>query len=329
MTYGVLAHFESVSAARAAWEGTRQHLVRVSDLCTALGLAGPQSGRSPLDIPKGFSTSQAAGRMEELLKIYPRHDVEFTLADLPEAVLVDIRQAARSRYQHLLEAGRAVVLQHLMDLSPGDEESPESWKRLLFWLAKPEDLSSWRVLATVLNRLSSPDGGGDPIISLEAFLRKERFELRVSGLDLRLPDNLALSPGGPLTVHFRNATGEASSFAFQLRGEGRRDADLPMTDYWFQPADPLALTYMPGDALWIDLQVTKAKQPGWRLTWAANRSTMYQFERFAGAPRLHRENQENLQGELIEGAALKNTPQGGIPPVPDLLPALPARFERK
>jgi hypothetical protein len=185
------------------------------------------------------------------------------------------------------------------------------------------------VLATVLGRLAKPDGSDDPVTSLRVFLRKERFELRVSGLDLRLPDNLAVEPAGPLTVHFRNAAGEASSFAFQLRGEGRRDADNPMKDYWFQPAEPLTLTYTPGDALWIDLQVTKAKQPGWRLTWAANRSTMYQFERFAGAPRLHRENQENLQGELIEGATLKNTPQGGIPGVPDLLPALPARFERK
>jgi hypothetical protein len=328
LTYAALFHFESVAAARTTWEGVRQRLKRVSDLSSALGLAGITPGRAPLDIPADFTIPQATARVQELQTTYPRYETEFTLADLPEAIEGDIRKAAKVRYQSLLEPGQAVVLQHLMDFSPGDAESPESWKRLLFWLTKPEDLGSWRVLATVLNRLTRPDGT-DPITALEAFLRTERFDLRLAGLGLRLPDDLALRPAGALTVHYRKGTADASSYAFALQGEGRPDPDKRATLYGFQPTEPLAIVYSPGDVLWIDLPVTKAEQPGWRLTWAANRSSVYQFERLNRPPRLHRDSQENVQGEQIPTVYLESSPPGGIPRVPDLLPAMPGRFERK
>jgi hypothetical protein len=328
LTYAALQRFETVATARTNWDGVRQRLLRVRDLSMALGLAGSQPGRSPLDIHAGFSLPEAVGRLEQLQKNYPRFREEFVLADLPEAITDAVRQAAQARYAKILNVGRAVVLGHLVDLSPSNEETPESWKRLLPWLAKPDDLESWRVLANILARLANREAA-DPVADLERFLRADRFDVIVRRVALELPDDQQLRPAGPLTIRFQKTPmTEAVTYSLDLQPDERRDATRRVTRFSFQPSDPIAFTYSPGDTLWIQLPVKKADQPGWVLTWTNSRSKVYQIERYALAPRLHRSEQENTQGDPVDGV-LAISPESGVPPVPDLLPAVPPKLDRR
>jgi hypothetical protein len=57
-------------------------------------------------------------------------------------------------------------------------------------------------------------------------------------------------------------------------------------------------------------------------TWARSRSEVYQHERLARPPRLHRRDQGNTTGELAAGVVLRATEGTGIPPAPDLLPVV-------
>src|SRR6266849_6519099 len=70
VTYGTVLQVDGVAVARGNWETVRRKLERIRDLSTALGLAGATAGRSPLDIPAGFQVEQAAGRLQELDKLY-------------------------------------------------------------------------------------------------------------------------------------------------------------------------------------------------------------------------------------------------------------------
>ena len=72
--------------------------------------------------------------------------------------------------------------------------------------------------------------------------------------------------------------------------------------------------------MWADVPVKSGDNPDWVLTWSAARSQVYQFERLVQPPRLHRKDQPNLEGEMIERITLQVTPDGGLPRAPDLLP---------
>src|SRR5207245_2851980 len=100
VTYATVLQFGRVVAVRENWETVRRRLEGVRDLSAALGLPGPLPGRSPLDIPAGFQADQAAGRLQELQRLYPRFQQEFNLAELPETIVGEIRQTARPRYEN-------------------------------------------------------------------------------------------------------------------------------------------------------------------------------------------------------------------------------------
>ena len=51
-----------------------------------------------------------------------------------------------------------------------------------------------------------------------------------------------------------------------------------------------------------------------------SRSPVYQFERLRQPPRLHRRDQENVEGKIAEGLTLSVLPESGLPKVPDLVP---------
>ena len=57
--------------------------------------SGALPGRAPLNIPAGFQAEQAAGRLQELEKSYPRFQREFPLSELPEAI--DERSVVKDR----------------------------------------------------------------------------------------------------------------------------------------------------------------------------------------------------------------------------------------
>jgi hypothetical protein len=332
LPYATVFQFDRVAAARENWQTLRQKLERVRDLSAALGLAGAVPGRSPLDIPAGFQADQATGRLQELEKVYPRFAKEFNPTDLPEAILGEIRQAARTRYQHLIKAGQEVVLHHVFALiSPASaeegkataaRESLEAWRQLETWLADPKDLKAWRVLADILAHLKDP-AAVDPVSALAAFLRRDRFDLIMRRLILEIPENLKVRPEGRLVIHL--ISGEKRMLLnYEATGEESRDPRRRVIRYVFQPVGEESLTYKPGDTLWADLPVLSAGSSGWMLTWARNRSRLYEFERLSRPPRLHPRDKENLEGETQEGILLEVTPEGGIPKVPDLLPEVPS-----
>src|SRR5205823_2072641 len=126
---------------------------------------------------------------------YPRFEKEFVLTDLPEAVVAELRRVARANYENAIEAGREVVLRHLQQAAPSGEETPECWQAIKGWLADPEDLAAWRVLARVLARLQDAEAP-DPVTALAAFLNKNRFELDIKQLTLEIPDDLKVRPAG-------------------------------------------------------------------------------------------------------------------------------------
>ncbi len=70
-----------------------------------------------------------------------------------------------------------------------------------------------------------------------------------------------------------------------------------------------------------------AGSSGWVLTWARNRSQVYQFERLQRPPRLHPKDKANTQGEVQEGISLEFPPEAGIPKMPDLMPVVPLSWD--
>ncbi len=325
LTYETVLRFDRVAEHRKSWERLRQRLERVRDLSTALGLTGALPDRSPLDIPANFAVAQAGVRLQELENAYPRYAKQFTVAELPDAIAGEIRRAARTRYEHALKAGREVVLRHLQEVSPGAEETPESWRRLRSWLRAPEDLKAWRVLAKVLARLQNADAL-DPVDVLEAFVRKESFELVLQRLVLHVPDNLNVRPEAKLAVHHQ--AGETSKVLnFELSGEQRHDVRRRVTTYGFRPSGADTISYRLGDTLWADVACKRADNPDWMLTWARNRSAVYQFERLVRPPRLHQKNQANTEGEVEEAVSLEVIPEVDFPKVPDLVPIVPTKLK--
>jgi hypothetical protein len=336
LTYQTVLRLDGVAAARTNWETIRHRLERVRDISAALGLSGTPPGRAPLDIPAGFEAEQAAGRLQELQKLYPRFQQEFTGADLPEAIVSEIQQTAHRRYEHAMKAGQEVVLRHLLSVSSspagreGKEgwETPETWARLQPWLAAPEDLKAWRVLATVLARLQDP-AAEDPVSALAGFLRKDRFDLVLRRLTLEIPDDVKVRPQGKLVIHQFSGGEKNPPLLFEPTGEERHDARRRAMRYAFQPVNAGSLSYKPGDTSWADLLVENAGSSGWMLTWARNRSQVYQFERLSRPPRLHPKDKENTAGEVQEGISLEVSPEGGVPKVPDLMPVVPITLEKR
>jgi hypothetical protein len=133
-----------------------------------------------------------------------------------------------------------------------------------------------------------------------------------------------MRPAGPLTLYHQAAGEDPVSVAFTpLDEEGRRDPQKRVTTYPFIREGGAAVFYRPGDSLWAELPVRKDGEAGeWLLTWARGRSEVYQFERLVRPPRLHRKGEKNTAGDLLEDVSLAVTPEGGIAPVPDLMPVV-------
>ncbi len=324
LTYAPVSRFDRVVEARNGWEAVKQRLQRLRDLSTALGLAASAAGAlsAPLDLPAGFTVDQARARLQDLERQYARFQQEFVLAGLPDAVVGEIRRAARLRYERALDAGREVVLRRLHEVSPEGRETVEGWQRVRTWLANPEELQAWRVVATVLARLQNPEAE-DPITALSAFLRQERFDLEMRRLQLEIADDLRVRPVGKLTIYHRTGEQRRPTLAYELAGDPQRDPRRQVTLYSFRPEAGTTLTYRPGDTLWAELPLKDADNRDWLFTWARSRSPqVYQFERLVQPPRLHRPNQENTEGKIAEGVLLTGIPERGIPPVPDLMPVV-------
>ena len=323
LTYDAVLRYDSVAAARIKWEALRDRLIRLRDLISALGLSGQSTDRAPLNLTSSFTVEQAGPRFQDLEKLYPGFRDNFTLNGLPEAVVEQIRQAARQRDQYAIAAGQAVVLRHLHSAIGAQKETPESWKKLLPWLAAPEELASWRVLATVLARLQDPTAS-DPINALETFIRLDRIDVTVRQITLEIPDDLHIRPDGNFTIYHRRLPGEPTTpYVFQRSGEERPDVLRGVNVFVFRTSVQQTIPFEPGNAFWADLPVKYQDSSNWRLTWSRSRSQVYQFQRLLTPPRLHVAGQSHLDGKSEDGVVLTSVPENGIPSLPSLVPNVP------
>jgi hypothetical protein len=329
LTYASLLKFDRVVEARNALEDVLARLLRVRNVVDALGVGGLAPGRvSPLSFPAAqpVTLKDVSAHLGELKKSYPKFDEQLRLTSLPDAVIPAIKQAARSNYDRLLEPARAEVLQHLRLAGKGNEETLGRWRAIEGWLANPEDLADWRVLATTLVKLFDPERSEpDPVNELSSFIKKDAFELGLKRLALRVPDDLAKRPSGDLTIFLQPADGQnAVSLTFEVLLEKQPDEKAKATIYQLRPLDRSTLTYRPGDKLWavLPLRDTVKRDDEWAFTWSRCRSDVYQFERLTREPRLHRKDQKATEGKVAEGVHLTVTQGIGIPNLPDLMPVV-------
>jgi hypothetical protein len=317
--------FTSVVEARAEWEKTQSRLRRLLNLSAALDLVRVPDGPPLLVFSAGpFTPAEARARLQELKKDYPKFEEEFTLSDLREAPRADVRQAARTNYQNLLESGRAIVLRHLQQAGSDDRETPERWKEVRRWLLQgPDELADWRVLARVLRRLADPDAEVlDPVDELASFLGVERFDIRLSRLRLTIPSDLGVEPQGNLTITFE-ADGKQTVLTLEPLGEGQHDAQARQTTYTFRTTGDGSIVYRPGDDLWARLPLRKpGAAGGWALSWIKGRSRLYEFEHLLLGAWLHRDGERPGSGKYYEDLRLVPAGDTQIPRVPDLMPVV-------
>ncbi|MFL5245918.1 MAG: hypothetical protein ACJ8FY_27935 [Gemmataceae bacterium] len=327
LTYALVLRFDRVVEARNAWEEVRSRLERVQNVAGALGLGGILPGRSsPLAIVATplFTLKEASLRVEELRKNYPRFEEQLRLAGLPDVLVPLVKQTARSNHERILEPARAEVLQHLRQAGKGNEETLGRWRAIQGWLAGPEELKDWRILASVLVRLFDPDRtDADPVNELASFIKRDAFEIGIKKLSLKIPDDLAKRPTGDLTIFVQSPDGQnTASIACELLPEKQPDEKGRAVSYSFRPADRSTLTYHPGDKLWatLPLRDTGKQDDEWMFTWSRCRSDVYQFEKLSREPRLHHKDQKATEGKVADGVTLTITQGSGIPAIPDLVP---------
>ena len=320
LTYDAVLRSDPVATARGNWELVRTKLVRVRDLVAALGLSG-QPGKAPLNLTSSFTADQSASRVADLERLYPGFRENFTLTGLPEVVADQLRQAAKLREQYVSAAGQAVVLRHLNDAMSGQKETYESWKKLLPWLAAPDELNSWRVLATVLARLQDP-AALDPVTALDTFIRQTKFDLSIRQITMEIPDDARVRPDGNFTIYHRKSAGDPVPYVFEKTGDEKRDLARGVTSFTFR-SNQQSIPFEPGNSLWADLSVKSQENSNYRLTWSRSRSQVYQFQRLQSPPRLHLASQSHLDGKLEENINSSFVPENGIPSLPTLVPNVP------
>jgi hypothetical protein len=317
--------FEKVSAARTEWEGKLSRLQRILDLCTALGLAMAGEKRPPvLAIPRRFALSQARERRNTLEQSYPQYKKDFVFDEVPDAVRPLVDQAAHTSYEHLLDPGQDIVLKQL-EQGGGGGETQARWQSVRLWLRDPKELEDWRVLAGVLIRLHDPSSphtpeSADPVSVLAEFLDRSSFPLSIRRVILEIPESLERRPvsDAPLSIYHPASAGEKPALIVQPSGDGERDPQRRVWRYEFRLSEQQTLTYRPGDALWATLPL----RDDWMFTWVRCHSLMYQFERLARPPRLHRTKEATTSGTLEEQVRLTIIPADGVPRIPDLMPVV-------
>jgi hypothetical protein len=231
----------------------------------------------------------------------------------------EVRVAARTSYDYLLEPGRAAVLHQLRQADTGTKETPARWAAVAAWLKDPPELESWRILALTLARLSSLDAV-DPVNALASFLQKTSFPIDIRRLMLEVPDelNVRLPEAAKLEIYHPASAGDKPALVLQNTPDSRRDAARRVWIYTFRPESEHTLHYKPGDEFWAALKTGDGRV----FTWALSRSIVYQFEALLRPPRLHKEGEPNTKGIRAEGVRVTVVPEDGIPRLPDLVPVV-------
>lgn len=308
----------SVKRDRDFFERNRQRLEAVRDLFAALGLLGPVADLPPvLVIPVPFKLDSAGKLVRELKQAYPRYESEFVLDGLPRPQRREVEETARIYNEPLLTPAQALVLAKLEGGGGGSETSAR-WDAVRRWLEDSTELADWRVLARVLTRLQGLPEPTDPVTALREFLGKTSFPIDVAEFMLEVPrDFRDRMPGNAeLVLTHTNGDRERTQVSYRLK-DGKPGPDGDTWEYQFTRRNGTRLNYVPGDQLRASIELNG----GDSLSWADQRSSLYQFERLWRKPRLHRTNQPESEGTIKERIRLSWA--GGdkaVPRVPELLP---------
>jgi GTPase SAR1 family protein len=326
LTYATALRFDRVAETRAEFEGVKEKLHRVVDLGAALGLVGDVKGCPPVLViprPPGFALERVQTRLKEMQEAYPRYQTEFVLPGLPDAIVPEVRQAARSSYEYLLAPAREAVQQQLK--AGGGEDVPAARAGLGTWLGQgPAELAPWRTLALLLSRLNDPKAT-DPVTALADFLAKTSFSIEIRQVTLEVPyrySEVKPRAGASFVIYHPATVSEGPAIVCAPAGEGERDDTRKVTVCTFRPRERSRLTYHPGEALWAAVEL----RDGQSLNWTRGSSTAFQFERLVRPPRLQATSAPNSEGTAAEGIELLITPTDGVPRLPDLMPG--ARTDR-
>jgi hypothetical protein len=326
LTYEVVLSFDRIIQAMKDWAVVQGKLGRLQDVVAALGLAGKsvEGMRPPLDIPEKCSLASVKSHFQLLSRRFPDFQKQFVPGEVPDAIKTEVRQKAEAGYNHLLESGRGIVLAQLQQRSSSGSESPDLWKNLADWLVDPIELREWRALAQILGRFMNPEVT-DPVIQLADFVAKDVFQLDIQKLILEIPMEQKCRPIGTIVIFHASAHSEAKPVLFlKVRNEdGERDTKRLLTSYTFVRDTATVLSFHPGDPFFAHVRLKKDEDStDWMLTWARSRSEVFSFECLVRPPRMHRADQTNTEGELVDSVRLIVKPDTGLPRVPDLLPVV-------
>jgi hypothetical protein len=321
LTYITALQMAEVMRMQRSWLIARVRLQQLAQLIEALGFGGKRTdGRQwALEIPEGFSAAAAGQILDDVRKAFPELAREKTRIEIPEAIAPQIDAALEQDYRRLIEAGRAVVRKHFRELNGNGPETRAGWRRLLAYLAKPDDLAGWSSLTMLVLRLRNQDSA-DPVTALTSFIGRDDFVVDVESVIVSIPANRQITPAGPFTIALRHE-GTSDGITMALVDPAKEEKGLAR--YQFNRQSGGELRVHPADSLTATLSVKRAGDPGeWVLSWDQSRSRVYAFDGLAEPPRLRRP-QIASGGESMADVTISVEPAEGLPRLPDLFPTIP------
>jgi hypothetical protein len=316
------SRFDGVVAARLEWEAARQRLLRLSQVVQVLGIdeSHADSDLVRFDSPPG--AVPVVERWERLRQTAPGIAEFRVLEPIPDAIASSVRSVAEQSYSQLLKSGQDWLRSRLTELGGKDADTLANWRDQIGWLESSSQWQAWRGLARVLLTLSG-SRKTDPIAELTDFLRKERWDITVNQARLSIPSKWSIAPTGPMTIWHGRDLAEPR-MKVELKQENLSEGKG--APFRFAAVTGTPFDFAPGDAFFVRIPARKENEAGeWMLTWARNRSRLYQFERIGWPPRLHRASEPNTAGILLDDVILEIEPSDGVPKVPSLLPFMPSR----
>lgn len=322
VTFASIMAQSPVARALGDWESARIRLHRMFDIASALGLGGRGNELALLRFEAGYSFDQLAQRLEAVRRVYPNFQ-EWTIDEITPQARPDIQNAAARSYLRLIESARQRITREFLKLAPDGKESREVWLSLARWIADAAEFNEARSLFRVLQRLA-----GEPVEDLAAtlsgFLQQNAIPLQIRTVRVVIPDDAhtsRLRPSGDLVMTQVPPGGTPQTFRFRREDESLRENRERRTTYAFSAeSGSSSIQFLPGSVFYVELDVKNDSGQVWRLSWLQCRSQVYRYEALFGQPRFHKPDAANpLEGQRVD-IRLRFSPEGGVPPIPTLLP---------
>ena len=191
VTFGATYWFEQSSLARDQWQSARDRLSDLRTLADVLALTPLDATRplhGTLSIP-ATTTTPPAERIDRLGKslgpdYQPARRWALDRFDEPTRGLL-ISRVEESR-ENAERAVRAELRTKRDALTTPGKPEVQRWRELGIAVEADSRFRAWGQLLHLLARLREPTAP-DPVSELTAFLKRDQFELNLSGYELRIP----------------------------------------------------------------------------------------------------------------------------------------------